>query len=142
MNGASAADTAPPTGLVNDCKTLTSRNPHPGILEHYLSPFDKHIHLLLQQAAAQFQGNKKCENRFKKVGNLHSAAWPLGLVVGPGAGVRLPGVTERTTTGFSLPATNPKPSTGSRLISTFLGAGGTNLSPSRRTSSRELLWDT
>lgn len=54
----------------------------------------------------------------------------------------LPGVTERTTTGFSLPATNPKPSTGSRLISTFRGAGGTNLSPSRRTSSRELLWET
>lgn len=53
----------------------------------------------------------------------------------------LPGVTERTTTGFSLPATNPKPSTGSRLMSTFRGAGGTNLSPSRRTSSRELLWE-
>lgn len=58
------------------------------------------------------------------------------------ARVLLPGVTERTTTGFSLPATNPKPSTGSRLISTFRGAGGTNLSPSRRTSSRELLWET
>lgn len=53
----------------------------------------------------------------------------------------LPGVTERTTTGFSLPATKPKPSTGSRLISTFRGAGGTNLSPSRRISSRELLWE-
>lgn len=51
----------------------------------------------------------------------------------------LPGVTERTTTGFSLPATKPKPSTGSRLISTRRGAGGT---PSRWTSSRELLWDT
>lgn len=56
--------------------------------------------------------------------------------------VTLPGVTERTTTGFSLPATKPKPSTGSLLISTFRGAGGTNLSPSRRTSSRELLCDT
>lgn len=55
--------------------------------------------------------------------------------------ITLPGVTERTTTGFSLPATNPKPNTGSRLISTFRGAGGTNLSPSRRTSSRELLWE-
>lgn len=36
----------------------------------------------------------------------------------------IPGVTERTTTGFSLPATNPNPSTGSLLISTFRGAGG------------------
>lgn len=51
----------------------------------------------------------------------------------------VPGVTERTTTGFSLPATKPKPRTGSRLISTRRGAGGT---PSRWTSSRELLCDT
>lgn len=36
----------------------------------------------------------------------------------------LPGVTERTTTGFSLPATKPNPSTGSLLISTLRGAGG------------------
>lgn len=51
----------------------------------------------------------------------------------------VPGVTERTTTGFSLPATKPNPRTGSRLISTRRGAGGT---PSRGTSSRELLCDT
>lgn len=50
-----------------------------------------------------------------------------------------PGVTERTTTGFSLPATKPNPRTGSRLISTRRGTGGT---PSRGTSSRELLCDT
>lgn len=55
--------------------------------------------------------------------------------------VTLPGVTERTTTGFSLPATKPKPSTGSRLISTFRGAGGASFSPSRRTSSSEQLWE-
>lgn len=52
--------------------------------------------------------------------------------------VHQPGVTDRTTTGFSLPATKPKPKTGSRLISTRRGAGGL---PSRWTSSRELLWD-
>lgn len=39
-------------------------------------------------------------------------------------GENIPGVTERTTTGFSLPATNPNPSTGSLLISTFRGVGG------------------
>lgn len=50
----------------------------------------------------------------------------------------IPGVTERTTTGFSLPATKPKPSTGSRLISTLRGGGGTNFSTSIRTSSKEL----
>lgn len=69
-------------------------------------------------------------------------SWKLTLVNRSYSWDSLPGVTERTTTGFSLPATNPKPSTGSRLISTFRGAGGTNLSPSRRTSSRELLWET
>lgn len=45
------------------------------------------------------------------------------LLLGSGE-ENIPGVTERTTTGFSLPATKPNPSTGSLLISTFRGAGG------------------
>lgn len=120
--GVSATGTAPPTGL----KHLT-------IMEKYT---------YVDRAVAQLQGNQKHQKQLRTVVNLPCAAVPVGCWFGSATEVYAPGVTERTTTGFSLPATNPKPSTGSRLISTFLGAGGTNLSPSRRTSSRELLWDT
>ena len=36
----------------------------------------------------------------------------------------LPSVTERTTTGFSLPAIKPNPSTASRVSVTSLSSGG------------------
>lgn len=59
----------------------------------------------------------------KFVAAFHLSRLNQSFLLGSG-GENIPGVTERTTTGFSLPATNPNPSTGSLLISTFRGAGG------------------
>lgn len=53
--------------------------------------------------------------------SLMATIWSPGISF-PSEGP--PGVTERTTTGFSLPATNPKPRTGSLRIATVRGAGG------------------
>lgn len=89
---------------------------------------------------------------WKNSGRLHSPTrsgmtlsgprgghWGRVLRVIPGDRERTacsPGVTERTTTGFSLPATKPKPSTGSLLISTLRGAGGRIWQLSNRGSSK------